>query len=1067
MGRAPRWIVASLLLLAASCLPSLAEPAAGRQDTVSPNSTLAAEVVTAVYQDRTGFLWVGTREGLIRYDGYTATTFEHDVADPDSISDNAIRVVFEDSAGALWIGTNAGGLDRFDRATGRFRHFRHDSANPRSLSNDSVYSIVEDRDGRLWVATLAGLNRLDVATGLFERFDSKTGGLSHDYVDALLIDHEGALWIATVWGGLDRRDPLDGRIEHFRHDPADSRSIESDSVHALAEDAHGALWVGTSEGINRFDRATRAFQRIEFEKTAGAHPSITSSLVLEPDGTVWAATFDAGLWSLAPGETVFRQHPLSAAGAGRSADRVISLLLDKRGALWAATWGAGLIRLAVGNRLFHTITAGAEGTPTVGADVSSVLEDRLGGLWIGSYGGSFLIRQEPGGAVRPLAGPAPLALWESRTGRIWIGTTVLLRELDPGSGHSRDFRETPGVPGGLGPGWVCALCEDRQGRLWVGTGGGGLHRLREDGTFERFTNDPGNPKSLSDDYVTAILEDRGGTLWVGTRSGGLNALPPDGREFERYVPGNLRADNGSISSLTILALFEDREGRIWIGTGGGGVNRIERPLGEGRARFVHLTEREGLVDDNVVSLAEDDDGSLWIGTRRGISRYAPDSGAVISYGLGDGLPSATFSAGAVAAGRQSLFFGTQHGVVAITRGTPFPKPTASPMLLTAVRALHGSALPDRPAWELGEIAVPYGEILSMEMAVLDFGDRRRHRYSYKLEGLQDEFVDLGTRREITFTRFDPGSYTLRVRGRNDQGVWSEPSVPLRIHIVPPFWMTTWFRAFAVATVGLLALAAHRLRTKALENRNWELVQLKEQRETALDEVRASQRALHGAYERLRGLTRKLEAAKEDERKVIARELHDELGQAISTAKLNLQLLASVPTPVEHDRRVADTIGLLDRMIGLVRTISLDLRPPLLDELGLSVALRGYLEAQERRSGVAIEFDVSGVPARLPEDLQITVFRVVQESVTNVFRHAGASRVEVDLQGNATRLALRVVDDGRGFDLGEALERAAVGRHLGLMGMRERIESMGGTLSIESSPGRGTDIRAQIPLPGLT
>jgi signal transduction histidine kinase len=302
---------------------------------------------------------------------------------------------------------------------------------------------------------------------------------------------------------------------------------------------------------------------------------------------------------------------------------------------------------------------------------------------------------------------------------------------------------------------------------------------------------------------------------------------------------------------------------------------------------------------------------------------------------------------------------------------------------------------------------------------------------------------------------------LRVKGRNDQGVWSEARAALPLRIVPPFWMTVWFRALAAAVIVGLVVAGHRLRTAALEQSNRELVILKEERERALHDARASQQELHLAYGRLRGLTRRLEAAKEEERKRIARELHDEMGQILTTAKLNLQLLPGTQAPEDRERRVGDAIGLLDRLIGHVRALSLDLRPPLLDELGLAAALRGYLEAQARRSGMAIDLVCDQVPPGLPNDVEIAAFRVVQEAITNVLRHAGAKRVAVELRYDPGRLSLSVTDDGHGFDVAKALEAASEGRHLGLLGMKERVESMGGTTTIESSMDRGSAVKASI------
>jgi signal transduction histidine kinase len=289
-------------------------------------------------------------------------------------------------------------------------------------------------------------------------------------------------------------------------------------------------------------------------------------------------------------------------------------------------------------------------------------------------------------------------------------------------------------------------------------------------------------------------------------------------------------------------------------------------------------------------------------------------------------------------------------------------------------------------------------------------------------------------------------------------------VPLKIRVTPPFWMTWWFRiGGAVALLGLVS-AVFRARMLSLERRNRELVSLQSAREKALLEARASQEALHGAYGRLRALTRQLEDAKEEEKRSIARELHDELGQLLSAIKINLKALGRMPdTSAERSDRIVDAIALVDDMIGHVRAMALDLRPPLLDELGLVAALRGYAEGQSVRTGVAIGVEANAGAETLRPETAIAAFRIVQQAVHNTLQHAAATQITVSVRADANRLLLSARDDGRGFDVAETLQRAASGRHLGLLGMRERVEALGGRLEIESAPGQGTEIRASVPL----
>ncbi len=1073
-GRAAR----VALVLAASATTRATDralPEAPRFERIGTERGLPSDSVTALYQDRAGFVWIGSWAGLTFYDGYTFRFFDHDIADPASLAGNAIRTVYEDHEGNLWIGTNTAGLERLDRATWKFEHHGHDPKNPRSISHDSVYAIAEDRQGRLWIGTQRGLNRMDRATGTFERFaadPSRPDALPNDYVYLVVPDREGMLWIATVGGGLCRLDPDSGRFTRYRHDEADPRSLPDDRVFAVVEAPSGELWIGTDRGVCRMNRARGTFERVPVPapSSVGGFPTAVA-MALDGEGTMWVATWDVGLFSVDVTTGAARAYPrLGEPEQGRWDDRLTALLLDRSDTLWVGTWSAGIARLHHSARTFSGIPRAPDASGFAHREATSFLEDGQGRLWVGTWGGGFDRRDTPASPLRhyvePAGGTIPLTTVLSsaldRRGGIWAGTMSGLVRLDPATGTRAEFVHDSADGASLGAGYVTALLEDRAGRLWVGTGGGGLGRLRSDGrSFERFAPDPADPESLSEDYVTAIREDAAGTLWVGTRSGGLDAMDPATGRFRRFLPD--AADERSLSHHYVSFILQARDGTLWIGTGGGGLNRLERDASGRPSGFARVTARDGLVDDNVVSIAEDDDGSLWVATRRGLSRYDPRGRRFASFTETDGLASTLFNVGAALAGREAIYFGSVDGVVAVRRGTPFDDAPASPTLVTSIRTLRGALPLAAPAWKVAGIDVPYGEILAVEFAVLDFTSR--HRYGYRLAGRQDEWVDLGPRREVTFADLDPGTYTLEVRGRNGQGVWSRPPAPLVIRVVPPYWMTRWFRGGLVALGAGLLFAAVRARIASLERRNRELQSLHGARERALDEARASREALAATYDRLRALTRRLEAAKEEERAHIARELHDEMGQALTAAKINLQLLEVTADPSERAQRFEDTFGLVDGLIERVRTLSLDLRPPLLDELGFAAALRGYLEAQSRRSGVAVDVDVEGVPRSLPAEPAIAAFRGVQEAVTNIIRHSGASRALVRVRHDGGVLDVQISDDGRGFDPKEAFDRAVQGRHLGLLGIRERIEALGGSLEIRSAPSDGTEVRMRIPVAG--
>src|SRR6267378_1498185 len=507
------------------------------------------EAVTALLQDRAGFVWIGSREGLLRYDGFSFQSFRHDPKDAGSLPDNAIRTLFEDREDALWVGTNTGGLARLDRHSWTFERFRHDSADPGSLSYDSVYAIEEDR--------------------------------------------AGDLWIGTVRGGLTLLDRAAGRFRAFRHDPSDPKSLPSDAIFALARDPSGRLWIGTERGVARLAPAG-AFERVGLELTAGrAGPTITS-LAISADA-VWAGTLGLGVWRLDPGTGAARALRQSReerydAGTGRAralrqsraqprqaSDQVIAVLVDRAGTLWAGTWGAGLYRVSPAAVFLESAAAAIARPPAVPDEAANAVSPaRSGGAWVGTWSGELVRvdRDRTTQAIAHFPEQTLLAIADTAEGKLWIGTNVELLRLDLASGKTTAFRHDASDPSSIGPGWVAAVRQDAKGRLWIGTGEGGLQRLAPSGQVaQRFRQDPADPSSLSDDYVTAIVPDTSGTLWIGTRSGGLNAFDPETGRAVRYRPEVGRAD--TIGHHHVTSILEDSRARLWVGTAGGGFARVD------------------------------------------------------------------------------------------------------------------------------------------------------------------------------------------------------------------------------------------------------------------------------------------------------------------------------------------------------------------------------------------------------------------------------------------------------------------------------------------------------------
>ena len=1031
---------------------------------------LDARVAVSMLVDRDGLLWVGAREGLFSYDGYQARVFLPEPGRPGQVSDIDIRSLYQADDGALWVSTNTGGLNRRDPRSGAFTQFHHDSADDGSLSNESAYGIAEDAEGRLWVGTQRGLNRLDADGRRFERHFHDPGradSVASDWVYALHRGPNGTLWVGTVGGGVGRWTGTGGRFENFGIASLAGGPQSLDDVFAVHEMPDGGIWVGTRGGLAVLDPIARTAVRIDLTGTGDEQPLVTSMHV-DHTGRLWVASLDHGVFAI---DTATRQVERTAfvptGTAGDSPAPPILSVVATGHMLIVGTWGQGVFRAPLERPPFRWLTSEAgEGGLRHGNVTAVLASSEPGRPWVGSFGGGPQRVDVDEGTVEPsggdpgepirVSGVASLAQAKDRT--LFAGTTDGLYRFGPDGRQLGLDAHTPGSSTGIGPGYVTALLPAGDD-LWVGVGGSGLFRRDgATGQFEAFRHDPAIPGTLSGDYVTALLRAADGRLWVGTRSDGLNRCTEAPLACERF--DGRQSGQPALGRYHVTALRPDGSGGVWVATSGGGLGRARLGPDGAVVGFDRWGTEQGILSDGVVSVEADTDGSLWLATRVGLSHLDPASGLVVNHLPQSGLPVSHFNSGASAADERYVYFGSVGGLVSVPKGQALVLRPPSPVRITGVeRLVGGEALALSPGELAGPLEVGIADVLTAEFAVLDFTEAA-HEYAYRLRA-EDPWIPLAHRRQLTFVGLAPGQYAFEVRGRDAFGRWSSGQ-PLRIEVVPPFWMTPWFRGLVIATVLLLALGAHLVRLRSLRARNAVLERLQQQREQALTEARRSQAELEEAYAGLRQLAQRLESAREDESSRISRELHDEFGQTLTAAKINLQMLRSTMADPAATRRLEDAVHMVDDMIRQVRDIARGLRPSLLDEAGLVPAIDQFLKSVGDRSGMRIEFDVApGISRTLP-GLETTVFRVVQEAVGNILRHAQAHVVRVTLRDEPGALGLVVEDDGVGFDPAAVSRSTQRGEHLGLLGMTERVRGAGGTIEFQSRPGAGCRVVVRIP-----
>jgi ligand-binding sensor domain-containing protein/signal transduction histidine kinase len=951
--------------------------------------------------------------------------------DQHGLPQNGVLAILRTRDGYLWLGTIEGAA-RFDGV--RFVVF--DNNNTPEFKSNQILSLAEDRAGSLWLGAVSGgLTRY--TEGRFRLYTTQDG-LSSDFVRCLLADRAGNLWIGTRGGGLNLF-----RDERFKaYTTRDG--LPSDQILALAEDLNGGLWIGTSKGLARFEQG----RFTAYTTREGLPGDRVNALCVDSAGILWVGT-GGGLCRFQQGRCMVYNLPIHGSvtalyedrrrnlwiGTGGNglfllrggrltqytvkdglpSDTVLALYQDPEGDIWVGTVDGGLVQLREGRFSVYTIE---DGLPHNFA--TAVFEDSQGSLWMGTNGG--ISRLKDGRITAWTASqsrPENDSITEDRAGNLWFSARGQLSQFR--NGQFTRWTTAQGLPHEP----VRELLGDRAGNLWISAPGHGLTLLRE-GRFRSFDTRDG----LADNEVTALYEGRSGQLWVGTRHGSVSRFEAETQRFTTWtVKDGLPGDH-------VQAFYEDRAGSLWIGTNGGGLRRFKN------GKFAAITVRDGLFDNRtfqILSDTDDDSGDLWLSSNRGIFRVGLrelndfaegrlKSVTSFVYGVADGMISRECN-GASPAGWKTrdgrLWFPTVKGVVAID-----PRQRNKQPSLVAIERV----ILDRAPLPVGQPAQirPDQENLEIEYTGINWRRPQQIRFKYQLTGFNQDWVDVGTRRTAYFSNLPPGDYTFRVIADNGEGVWNTEGTSLRVVVLPPFYRTGWFLMLAVLSVAGMVLAAFKYRVAQLESRQ----------------------AVQQAF------ARQLLESQESERKRIAAELHDGLGQNLLVIK-NRVLLNATTMPDEQARTQFNELSAaVSQTLEEVRTISHDLRPPHLDQLGLRTALVAMIEQVAASSTTRFTHEIGELDGLFPPGDDIMLYRIVQEGLNNILKHSGATQAEINISVNASEFALTIRDNGHGFPAnGDTRRRAG----LGLQGIAERVRILGGTHTIQSTSRQGTTLTVRIEL----
>ncbi|MFT5232800.1 MAG: signal transduction histidine kinase/ligand-binding sensor domain-containing protein [Candidatus Krumholzibacteriia bacterium] len=801
---------------------------------------LSQSSIVSIYQDKRGFIWMGTQDGLNRFDGSQFINYKSDPDSKFSLTGANITCITEDQYGDLWLGTEGGGFHRYDRDLELFYAFRNDPNDTDLKHNLDVRDVVVADDGTIWLATLDdGLVQYDPVKSTFRRFfhDSHDpASISSNSVHALLLGADNSLWVGTS-AGLSHVDLASGQITNHIYDSNDNNSIVPGEVVSLSQGLQGRIWIGTSKMLGSLDLTTSEFSNhilCQANDPNNSEFTITSTLELA-NGTLWVGTEHHGLYLLGVESGESRSYVnIPRDESSLSDNEINSILIDRTGVIWVGT-SNGANRLdSKAKQFLHVFNQPGSSASLSHDCVWAMAETKSGDLWTVTEKGLNIYDAETGTVEQVLADPEDpsspsynsfVDVHEDAQGKIWLASRDgALNRYDPATGLYERFEPDPLQTGKLATDRVFTIEGDDQDRVWFGSMEGLEVYDTATDEFTSLRHNPNDPKSLPKGSIRAMTFDQKGRMWVSVWGNGVSYRDPHTGEFHHFQsePDNPQSLSGNVA----LSIFSDSHERIWIGTISG-LNLLDPETGI----CTWFTERDGLPNNTICGIQEDTSGQLWFSTNYGLAQFNPETGAVKTYTAREGIQDNEFNMGAYHVGRSGMmYFGGIRGFTAFYPDSIRHNPYVPEVVLTDFRIFNrpvkigpdedGNVILDKTISEAEHIHLSHSDnVISFEFSVLHFASPEKNKYSYKLEGFEEHWNDVGTRRHATYTNLPQGNYTFRVRGTNNDGVWNNDGARVQISVHPPFYKMAWFIALMIALASAMIYGLHRYRMRLVDVKN--------------------------------------------------------------------------------------------------------------------------------------------------------------------------------------------------------------------------------------------------------
>ena len=1042
---------------------------------ITNDDGLSSSVVTSILQDHKGLVWIGTFDGLNRYDGFGFMVYRNNSADSSSLTNNVVRTIIEDHNKNLLIGTQRG-LCLYDRDKNRFINYMIDKSSPLRGIDCVVSVIEEDSLGNLWLATNIGLIYFDRVKNQIINYihdPNNPGSLSYDFTEAVLIDRNNRLWITTR-KGLNLFLPETGTFKHITRSENETDDLSDISFRDMTEDREGNLWFGSNVGLycmksNSDDKNTNLIH-YSYDPKDKYSLSINQikSLYVDNSDNLWIGTENGGLNLFDRDNNRFWHYfkddydPKSL-----NNESIQTIYQDRIGNLWIGTFTGGL-NIAMGKRDAIISYQNLPGAPFSLSHntVTCFLEDHNDQIWVGTDGGGLNLFNGQTNRFRRfnmensrLSSNAILCILEDSNNQIWFGSWAggLIRY----NTNNKSFTSLTTKNSGILDNNIYAMAEGYNNDLWLGSFEHGLihYQIKEN----RFTDYTMENSGLINNMIIKIKNFSKGRLLIGTTNG-VQIFTPDENRFITYLsdPNN----SNSLSYPTTTDILVENDSCVWIGTRNG-LNRFNPNTGS----FIRYYEQDGLPGNVIKGLILDKSGVLWVTTGNGVCRFKNKNQNIKNFTRDDGLQGNEFSERSILQTRSgSLFMGGTKGFNIVYPEKIAENKNIPDILITDFKLFNKSVEPSfensplvRNITETKTLTLSHKQsVLTFYFAVMDFTAPEKNQYAYKMEGFDKDWIFSGNKREATYTNLNPGEYVFHVKGSNNDNVWNEIGTSIEIRVLPPWWNTLWFKLIFATAIIFSLVSIVLLRFQRLKNQKLLLEKLVAIKTSELNESNASKDKFFS---------------------IIAHDLKNPFSSIIGLSEMLIEEIKSSDNQAikEYSGLInvsaVRTFRLLENLLEWANTqrgktsftpVSLNLNELFNEDFGIFLELAKGKNIQLKnsiRDNLTILAD---------KNMLKTILRNLISNAIK-FTHKNG-KVEVNAIIENQYLKISIIDNGIGmtkeiieklFKIDANLSTRGTenekGTGLGLILCKEFVERHGGKIWVESEDGKGSIFRFILPL----